>query len=196
MCRFRSMSRWPLLRGAAALDVDDVGAVEHCHVDGAPGLVAQRLEVGDGELAQVHRVDRGESEVEDARPQPVLPRGWILLEVAERGERRDVAVGRRAAQADLTGEVADSEQRAAGAKRRENREPTLERLRVGAAAGSRLHPGVLTSGTASRHLVLRGSARAGPVCAVSVNALLFEAMDGAGILRTKIVGAFARPRQR
>ncbi len=33
-------------------------------------------------------------------------------------------------------------------------------------------------------------------CGCQVNALLFEAMDGADFLRTKIVGKFARPRQR
>jgi hypothetical protein len=139
MCRLRSISRCPLARAAAALDVDDVGAVEHRHVDGVPGLVAQLLEVRRGDLAQVHRVDRREAEVEHARAEAVLARRGVLLEIAERGERGDVAVGRRTAEADLAREVADAEQRAAGAKRRENREATFERLRVGAAPGLGLH---------------------------------------------------------
>ena len=72
-----------LLRGAAALDVDDVDVVEDRHVHGVAGLVAQLLQVRCRDLAQLHRVDRGEAEVEHARPEAVLPRRRVLVEVPE-----------------------------------------------------------------------------------------------------------------
>ncbi len=81
-----------LLRAPAALDVDDVDAVEDRHVDGVAGLVAELLEVGRRDLAELHRVDRGQPEVDDARPEPILPRVRVLLEVAETRKRGDVAV--------------------------------------------------------------------------------------------------------
>ena len=54
------------LRRPATLDVD-VGPVENRHVDGEPGGVTERLQVRDRDLADVHRVDRCEAEVEHAR---------------------------------------------------------------------------------------------------------------------------------
>ena len=48
-------------------------------------------------------------------PSRYLRVGRVLLEVAERGERGDVAVRRAAVQADLAGELADPEQRPARA---------------------------------------------------------------------------------
>ena len=59
-------------RGAEALDVDDVDVVEDRHVDGMPRLVAEPLEVRRGDVPELHRVDRGEPEVEDAGPSAYL----------------------------------------------------------------------------------------------------------------------------
>ena len=74
----------PRARRAAALDVDDVRAVEHGHVRGEPGRVGQRLQMRDRDLADVHRVDRREAEVEHAGPESIALRLGILLQVAER----------------------------------------------------------------------------------------------------------------
>ena len=85
-------------RGPAALDVDDVAAVENRQVGGEAGRIAQSLQVRDGDLADVHRVDRGEAQVENARAEPVALGLRVLLEVAERRQRRDVAMGGAPAQ--------------------------------------------------------------------------------------------------
>src|SRR6266536_2994385 len=82
------------------------------------------------DLAQLHRVDRREPEVEHARPETVLPRHPVLLEVAEGGQRGHVAVRRAAAEPDVAPELADAEERPARAEGREDREAALERLRV------------------------------------------------------------------
>ena len=82
-----------------------------------------------GDLAQVHRVDRREAEVEHLRAEPVALRVGVLLQVAELGERRDVAVRRAPAQVELARELADADQRAVGVERGEDREAALERLR-------------------------------------------------------------------
>ena len=118
--------------GAAALDVDDLRAVEHGHVHRVPRLVGKRLKMRRCDVAQPQRVDRGEPEVEHAWAEAVLPRGRILLEVPERRERHDEAMGRRAAQADRAGKLADTEEGLAVPERGENSEPPLERLGVAA----------------------------------------------------------------
>src|SRR4051794_5323505 len=110
----------------AAFDVNDVAAVEHGHVDGVAGGVAESLEMRRRDVAQLHRVDRREAEVEHARAEPVLARVRVLLQVPERGERRHVAVRRRAAQSDDAGEVADAEERLRGLEGRQNGEAPLQ----------------------------------------------------------------------
>jgi hypothetical protein len=120
----------PCLAAANTFDVDDVEVVEDRHVDREAGRVAEVAEVRRRNHAQLHRVDRREPEVEDARPEAVLLRRRVLLEVAERGERRDVAVRRRPAEPELASEVADPDERPAVAEGREDREPALERLRM------------------------------------------------------------------
>ena len=72
--RLRSISRCPVPRAAAALDVDDVEAVEDRHVHRVAGLVAELPQVRRRDLAQLHRVDRREAEVEHARTEAVLLR--------------------------------------------------------------------------------------------------------------------------
>jgi len=118
-------------RTAAAFDVNDVRPIEDGHVDRVARLVAQLLEVRGADLAELHRVDRREAEVEDSRPEPVLLRRRVLLEVAEHRERRDVPVRRASTEADFPPEVTHTEQWPARAEGGEDREPTLERLRVG-----------------------------------------------------------------
>ena len=105
-------------RAAAPLDVHDVEAVEDRHVHGVAGCVAQLPQMRRGDLAQLHRVDRGEPEVEHARAEAVLLRRRILLEIAEGGQRRHVAVGRRAAEPDVAAELAHAEKRSSRAKGR------------------------------------------------------------------------------
>ena len=105
-------------RAAAPLDVDDVEAVEDRHVHGVAGRVAQLPQMRRGDLAQLHRVDRREPEVEHPRAEAVLLRRRILLEIAEGGERRDVAVGRLAAEPDVAAELADAEKWSSRAKGR------------------------------------------------------------------------------
>ena len=124
-----------LARAAAALDVDDVLAVQDRHVDRVPRLVAQLLQVGSRDLADLHRVDGREAEVEHARPEPVLARERILLQVAEHGQRRDVAMRGAAAEADLARQLAAAEQRPARLEGRQDREAALERLRETRVAG-------------------------------------------------------------
>ena len=58
--------------GAEALDVDDVDVVEDRQVDGVPRLVAEPLEVRRGDVPELHRVDRGEPEIENAGPSAYL----------------------------------------------------------------------------------------------------------------------------
>ena len=101
-------------RAAAALDVDDVGAVQDRHVHGVARFVAQPLQVWRRDLAQLHRVDRGEAEVDDARAEPVLLGQRVLLEVAESGESRDVTMRCAPVQSHLAGQLADPEQRLDG----------------------------------------------------------------------------------
>ena len=114
-------------RGSAALDVDDVEAVEDRHVHRVAGLVAEPLEVWRGDLAQLHRVDRGEAEVEDPRAEAVLPRAVVLVEVAEARQRGDVAVGRAAASP--TSRASSLTPRSAvPTEGGEDGEPALERL--------------------------------------------------------------------
>src|SRR5579884_3499038 len=98
-------------RAAATVDVDDVESVEDRHVDRVARVVAETAEMRRRHLAQLHRVDRREAEVEDARAQPVLLRGPVLLQVAERRERGDVAVRGGAAEPYLAAELADAEER-------------------------------------------------------------------------------------
>src|SRR5205823_9227502 len=101
------------------------------HVDGAARLVGELLQVGSRDLAQLHGVDRREAEVEDARAEPVAPCRRVLLEVAEPGERGDVAVRRAAAELELAGGLADGDERPTGRERGEDGEPALERLGSG-----------------------------------------------------------------
>ena len=132
-------------RRPAALDVDDVGAVQDGHVDGAACLVGELLEVRRGDLPELHGVDRREAEVEHPRSEPVLPRLRVLLQVAETGERGDVAVRRAAAQAESAGEIADPALGRFGPELCQDCETALERLR--AADTGRCH--VLNTKTVS-----------------------------------------------
>ena len=68
-----------LLRASAALDVDDIRAVEHGHVDGMARVVAQLLQMWRGDRPQLHRVDRGEAKVEHARAESVFLGRCVLL---------------------------------------------------------------------------------------------------------------------
>src|SRR3954471_24755714 len=113
-------------RRAAALHVDDVGAVEHGHVDGVARGVAERLQMRRRDVAELHRVDRGDPKIEHAGPEPVLARLGVLLQVAEPGEGRDVTMRRRAAQSDGAREIADAEQRLRGLERRQDRKAPHE----------------------------------------------------------------------
>ena len=115
-------------RGAAALDVDDVAAVEDGHVDRVAGLVAQLLQVRRRDLAHVHRVDGGEAEVEHARSQAVALALAVLLEVAEGGQRGDVAMSRAAREIEGAADLADTHQGLSGLEQRQHREAPLERL--------------------------------------------------------------------
>ncbi len=118
-------------------------------------LVAELPQVRRGDLAQVHRVDRREAEVEHLGPEPVALRVRVLLQVAELGERRDVAVGRAAAQVELARELADPDQRTVGLERREDREAALQRLRRPRASVLRRRHGlILASRSINRNTVL------------------------------------------
>ena len=127
---------------AHAVDVQDVGAVEHAEAGRVGGALAQLLEVGVGVLAQPGGVQRGHAEVGDAQPEAVLARG-ALLEVAERDERDHVAVRGRAAHAELVGDVGDPEHGALGREAAEDRKATLQRLRVARLTQARDRPGGL-----------------------------------------------------
>ena len=151
----------PLARAgrAAALDVDDVDAVEDREVDGVPRLVAQLAQVRRGDLAQVHRVDRREAEVEHLRPEPVALRVAVLLEVAELGERRDVAVRRAPAEIEVARELADADQRPVGVERGEDREAALERLRRARASLRGRHRLILARRSINWNTVLTNGQR-------------------------------------
>src|SRR5581483_1781515 len=95
--------------------------------------VGELLEVRRRDLAELHRIDGREAEVEDPGAKPVLPRARVLLEVAELRERRHVSVRRAPAQAERASEVADPELRRSRPELRQDRKPALERL------GARLH---------------------------------------------------------
>ena len=123
-------------RRPAALDVDDVDVVEDREVDRVAGLVAELPQMRSRDLAEIHRVDRGEAEIEDTGAEPVALRVRVLLQVPELGKRRDVPVSRAPAQFEVAGELADADQRAIGVERRENCKATLKRLR-GARASLR-----------------------------------------------------------
>src|SRR5581483_2898948 len=101
---------------AAAVDVEDVEAVEDGEAHRVACLVGQLAQVRCGDLADLHRADRGEAEIEDARPQPVLPRPRVLLQVAEAGERRRVAVRGAPRQPDRARQLAHAELGDAGAE--------------------------------------------------------------------------------
>ena len=100
---------------ARAVDVEDLLAVEHAEAGRVGGALAQLLELGMRVLAQPGRVERGHPQVGDAQAEAVLARG-ALLEVAERDERDHVAVGGRAAHAELVGDVGDPEHGPGGLK--------------------------------------------------------------------------------
>ena len=134
---------------AQPLDVDDVHVVEDRHVDGVPRLVAEPSKVRRGDVPELHRVDRREAEVEDARAEDVLPRHRVLMEVPEPGERGDVPVRRAAREAELVRDLADADQSAVGRELRQDRKAALERLRRrGPLIVLRHHP-VLHSRTVS-----------------------------------------------
>ena len=122
-----------LLGAPAALDVDDVGAVEDRHVDRVAGLVGELLEMGGRDLPQLHRVDRREPEVEHPRAEAVLARLRVLLEVPEARERRDVPVRRAPRQPEHTRELADPELGRGRLERGENRQTAFQGLRLARA---------------------------------------------------------------
>ena len=87
-------------RAADADDVDDLRPVEDGHVHGEARLVAQPLEVRPRELGQLHRVDRREAEIEDARliENAMVPEGRVapgtkvsFLEL-DSGDTREVEI--------------------------------------------------------------------------------------------------------
>src|SRR5581483_9610110 len=95
-----------------------------------------------GDLAELHRVDRRQAEVDHAWPEPVLARARVLLQIAEPRERRDVAVRGAAGQPEAPCELADPQLGRRRLERGENREPALERLgltRSGRDALARRH---------------------------------------------------------
>jgi hypothetical protein len=105
-------------------------------------LVGELLEVRGRDLPQLHRVDRREAEIEDARAEPVLAGLRVLLQVAEPREGGDVPVGRAAGQPEETRELADPELRRRRLERREDRQAPLEGLglaRAGLRALARRH---------------------------------------------------------
>src|SRR5881275_927530 len=102
-----------------------------------------------GDRPQLHRVDRGEAEVEHARAESVFLCRRVLLQVAERGERRDVSMRRASAHADRARQLGDAEQRYLAAERTEDAQPALERPGVRAVANWAFHTHVLLSGTPS-----------------------------------------------
>ena len=140
-----------LARAATALDVEDVRAVEDGHVHRMAGRVREILEVGRRDLAELHRVDRGEPEIEHPEAEPVAPGRPVLLEIAEVRKRRDVAVGARTAEPDLAREVTHAEEWAGRGERGKDREAAFEGLRGGgfAGGGDCAHTGVLAIGTPS-----------------------------------------------
>src|SRR5664280_2491025 len=128
-----------------AVDVEDLRAVEHGEADRVGGALAQLFQVGLSVLAQAGRVERRHAEVGDAQAEAVLARG-ALLEVAEREQRDHVAVRRGAAHPELVGDVGDAEHRALGREAAEDRQTTLERLRVTRFAQARDRPRRLKRG--------------------------------------------------
>src|SRR4029079_3912233 len=113
-------------RGAMALDVDDVDVVENRHVDRVPGLVAEPLQMRRGDLPELHRVDRGEAQIEDPCAERVLPRARVLMEIPEARERGHVPVRRAPREPELARQLADPDLLAPGGERGENRQPALE----------------------------------------------------------------------
>jgi hypothetical protein len=119
----------PPTEAPSAIDVQDLGPVEHRQVDRVGGPLTQLLQVGVRVLTQTGGVQRGHPEVGYAQTEAVLARG-ALLHIAERYECYDVAVRRTATHAKLVGDVGDPQNRPLGRKAAQNREAPLKRLRV------------------------------------------------------------------
>ncbi|HEX7161416.1 MAG TPA: hypothetical protein VF223_09300 [Trebonia sp.] len=113
------------------VDEDHVGVVADGQVRGVPGGGGEPLQVRRRDLAQTERSEHRESQVKHADAQPVLAGRVVLVEVAELGERGDVAVRGAAGEAEPLGQFTDSERRAVRAERPENRQSAFERLRRG-----------------------------------------------------------------
>ena len=79
-----------------------------------PVARGEPLQVRGGDLAQLERAEHGEPEVEHADAEPVLAGRLVLVEVAEPGEGRDVAVRGAAGQPQPLGQLADSERGRSG----------------------------------------------------------------------------------
>ena|SRR6516164_5714323 len=81
------------------------------------------------DLSQVQRREDREAEVQDARPEAVLARRAVLLEIPERRERGDVAMRCAAGEGKPARQFTDPERRTVRGERPEDGEAALEGLR-------------------------------------------------------------------
>src|SRR5580704_1065014 len=114
---------------ARAIDIQDLGTVEHRHVDRVAGALAQLLQVRTRMLTQARRVERRHTQVGDSQTKAILTRS-TLLEETESDQRNHIAMRGRAAHSKVIRDIGDPEHGTLRRKAAKDREPPLQRLGI------------------------------------------------------------------
>ena len=119
---------------AHPVDQDRVGVVADGEVRGVPGGLGEPPQVRRRDLTQFQRAEYREPQVEDPGAEAVLAGGLVLVEIAERGQGRDVPVGGAAGEGEHARQLTDPEFGPLGSERAEDGEAALQGLRKARAA--------------------------------------------------------------